>query len=68
MRKALGVTFGTTGQLLPHYQVPSAVYTVISTPRDRTSDHRAETLPPSHWSTSHRIDSKLPSHGKYATT
>ena len=35
-------TYGNTGQLFRPYQISSAVYTVISTTRERTNDHRLQ--------------------------
>ena len=60
--------YGNTGQLFRPYQVSSAVYTVISTTGDRTSDHSTETLQLSHLFISHVSDIKSTSHGNCAAS
>ena len=40
----LRTTYGNTGRLFRSYLVSSAMYTVISTTGDRTSDHRLKSL------------------------
>ena len=58
-------TYRNTGQLVRHYKVSTAVYTVISTTGDRTSDHRAETILLSH-SPYRTCDAKLTSYDNCA--
>ena len=55
---------GNTVQLFRHYHFSSAVYIVISTTGDRTSDHSAETLQLSHQFVSYTTDAKSTSHGE----
>ena len=64
----LPTIYGNTRLLFWPYKVSSAVYTVISTIGDRTSDHRfsAETLQLGHQFISHISDAKSTSHGNCA--